>query len=153
MDAEFRGFSEIWNVIQSTAPSLGIEVFRLDARDSASIDVALQRFSQQPNAGVTVLPTPANAVHREHILSFTAEHRLPAVYPSYFAKEGGLIAYGFDSRDLFRRAAAYVARLLEGARAGDLPVQAPTKYELVINPNSLGLTLPPGIPRSRRRRH
>ena len=149
MDGQFRGFSDIWNVIQSTAPSFGLQAFQLDTRDSASIDAAMQQFSQQPNAGLIVLPTPANAVHRERILSFTAEHRLPAIYPfSYFAKEGGLIAYGFDSRDLFRRAAAYVARLLQGARAGDLPVQAPTKYELVVNlktANFLGLRLPPAF--------
>src|SRR3954447_22902659 len=77
MDPEFRAFSDLWDVIRSTAPSLGMQAFQLEARDSATIDDAIQQFSHQTNAGVIVLPTPANAVHRERILSLTSEHRLP----------------------------------------------------------------------------
>jgi len=77
MDPEFRAFSDLWDVIRSMAPSLGMQAFQLEARDSATIDDAIQQFSHQTNAGVIVLPTPANAVHRERILSLTSEHRLP----------------------------------------------------------------------------
>jgi putative tryptophan/tyrosine transport system substrate-binding protein len=96
-----------------------------------------------------VLPTVPNSVERQRIISLSLEHRLPSIYPfSFYAKEGGLIAYGFDNIDLFRRAAPYVARILNGEDAGALPVQAPTKFELIVNLKSaraMGLTIPPTL--------
>ena len=93
-----------------------------------------------------MLPTPANNMSRERIISLAARHRLPAVYPfRLYAIDGGLMSYGFDSFDLFRRGASYVDRILKGEKPADLPVQAPTKYELVINlktANALGIEVP-----------
>jgi putative ABC transport system substrate-binding protein len=96
-----------------------------------------------------VLPTVPNSVERQRIFSLTLQHRLPAIYPfSFFAREGGLIAYGFNNVDLFRRAAPYVARILNGENAGSLPVQTPTSFELIINlrtARALGLSIPPTL--------
>jgi putative ABC transport system substrate-binding protein len=96
-----------------------------------------------------VLPTVPNSVERQSIFSLTLRHRLPTIYPfSFFAKDGGLIAYGFNNVDLFRRAAPYVARILNGENPGELPVQAPTQFELIVNlktARALGLTIPPTL--------
>jgi len=96
-----------------------------------------------------VLPTPTNAVQRQGIFSLTAQRRLPAIYPfSFYARSGGLMAYGIDSVELFRRSALYVSRILKGEKPADLPVLAPTKYELVVNlktAKTLGLTIPPSL--------
>ena len=96
-----------------------------------------------------MLPTPINSVQRHNIFSLTTQHRLPAIYPfAFLARSGGLIAYGFDAVDLFRRAGPYVARILNGEKPGDLPVQAPTKFELVVNlkaAKAIGLTVPDSL--------
>jgi putative ABC transport system substrate-binding protein len=96
-----------------------------------------------------VLPTPANANARDRIFSLAARYRLPAVYPfRYYATGGGLISYGFDTLDLYRRSASYVDRILKGEKPSNLPVQAPTKYELAINlktAKAIGLTVPPTL--------
>jgi putative tryptophan/tyrosine transport system substrate-binding protein len=98
---------------------------------------------------VIVMPNAFTAVHRELIVALAAKHRLPATYPfRYFADIGGLVSYGVDQMDLFRRAAAYVDAILRGAKPSDLPVQAPTKFELVINlktARELGITIPPRL--------
>ena len=109
----------------------------------------ISAFAHDLNGGLIVLPSAFVAVHRQLIFEQAAQHRLPAVYGfRYFAADGGLMSYGVDVRDLFRRSAAYVDRILKGAKPGDLPVQAPTKFELVINlktAKALGLTIPPTL--------
>jgi putative ABC transport system substrate-binding protein len=149
MDPDFRGFSALWREIESVAPSLHLQAVPVHGRDGEEIESALLRFTQQSNGGLIVLPTPANAVERKRIFSLTSRHQLPAIYPfSYYAQQGGLMSYGFDSTDLFRRVGPYVARILSGEQPGNLAVQAPTKFELVVNlrtAKELGLTIPPTL--------
>jgi putative ABC transport system substrate-binding protein len=123
-----------FGAIQGLAPSLGVELRPVDVRDAAEIERAIAGFAQDSNSGLIVTGSPAAVVHRELIISLAARHRLPAVYNTRaYAASGGLISYGPDFVDQFRRAAGYVDRILKGEKPGDLPVQAPTKYELVIN--------------------
>ena len=118
-------------------------------RDANEIERAVAAFAQLPNGGLIVLTGGAVLVHRDLIITLAARHRLPAVYPfRYYAADGGLISYGPDTIDPYRRAASYVDRILKGEKPGDLPVQAPTKYELVINlktAKALGLEVPPTL--------
>ena len=129
--------------IQSVAHSLGAELIPVGARSADEIERGLSTFAREPNGGLIVTASPLAAVHRNLIITLAARHRLPAVYPfPYFATSGGLISYGPDQVDQFRRAASYVDRILNGEKPADLPVQHPTKYELVINlktAKSLGL--------------
>jgi putative ABC transport system substrate-binding protein len=129
--------------IQSVAHSLGAELIPVGARSADEIERGLSTFAREPDGGVIVTASPLAAVHRNLIITLAARHRLPAVYPfPYFATSGGLISYGPDQVDQFRRAASYVDRILNGEKPADLPVQHPTKYELVINlktAKSLGL--------------
>ena len=145
-DPNYVGFARLKGAIEAVAPTFGVEASSLDGRNAAEIEHAIRQLSEQADTGLLVLPTVPNSVERQRIFSLTRQHRLPAIYPfSFFAKEGGLISYGFNNVDLFRRAAAYVARILNGENPGDLPVQAPTKFELVINlktAKALGLTIP-----------
>jgi putative ABC transport system substrate-binding protein len=128
------------------AQSLGVELRPMDMRDPGEIERAIVAFAQVPNCGLIIVGAPSAAVHRNLIKTLAARHQLPAVYPiPYYARSGGLISYGPDSIDPYRRAAAYVDRILKGEKPGDLPVQAPTKYELVINlktAKALGLDVP-----------
>jgi putative tryptophan/tyrosine transport system substrate-binding protein len=149
IDPEFRGFSDIWRAIEILAPSFGLEAVALHARSGPEIEQVIRTFARHPDSGLIVSPTSTNAAHRKLIFSVTSETRLPAIYPfSYYARQGGLMSYGFDAADLFKRAAPYVARILEGEWPGQLPVQAPTKFELVVNgktAKALGLTVPPSL--------
>jgi putative ABC transport system substrate-binding protein len=115
-------------------------------RDAPEIERAVTAFAQSSNGGLLVTGSALATVHRDLIITLAARHRLPAVYPvRFFVSSGGLISYGPDSVDPYRRAAAYVDRILKGEKPADLPVQAPTKYELVINlktAKALGLTVP-----------
>jgi ABC-type uncharacterized transport system substrate-binding protein len=135
-----------FGVIQAVAPSLRVEVNPVNVRDAGEIERAVAAFARAPNGGLIVTASPAAQLHRELIISLAARHKLPAVYPfRYFAADGGLISYGPDQVDQYRQAAGYVDRILKGEKAADLPVQAPTKYELVINlktANALGLEIP-----------
>jgi len=135
--------------IQGVAPSFGVELKPVDIRDRSAIERALASFARSPNGGLIVTVTPAAAVHRHLIITLAARHRLPAVYGyRYFVMDGGLISYGPDTIDQYRRAAGYVDRILKGEKPADLPVQAPTKYELVINlktAKALGLTVPDSL--------
>jgi putative ABC transport system substrate-binding protein len=135
--------------IQSVAPSLGVELRPFDVRDEGEIEHAITAFAQNPNSGLIVTGSPLAVFHRDLIITLAARHRLPAVYNNRFwAAGGGLISYGPDFLDQFRRAAGYVDRILKGEKPVDMPVQAPTKYELVINlktAKSLGLTVPPSL--------
>jgi len=140
-----------FGAIQALAPSLGVEVRPINAGDASEIDRAVTAFARSSNGGLIVAGGLASggALHRDGIIKLAARHRLPALYSDpLFATEGGLLAYGPDRVDQFRQAAGYVDRILKGEKAGDLPVQAPTKYELVINlktAKALGLEVPPTL--------
>ena len=135
--------------ILAVAPSMGMELSPLDVRDAGEIERVIALFGRSSDGGLIVTGSALAAAHRKLIVALAARHRLPAVYPfRYFATSGGLISYGPDTTDPFRRAAGYVARILNGEKPGDLPVQAPTKYELVINlktAKALGLEVPPTL--------
>jgi ABC-type uncharacterized transport system substrate-binding protein len=139
-----------WGAIQSAAPSLGLAVHPVNVRDAGEIERAVAAFARTPNGGLIVTGSGLAVVHRDLIITLAARHKLPAVYyDPYFGAAGGLIAYGPDILDQFRRAAGYVDRILKGEKPADLPVQAPTKYELVINlktAKSLGLEIPATSP-------
>ncbi len=136
-------------VIQAVAPSFGVEVRPVDARDAGEIERGITAFARGSNGGLIVLASALAIIHRQLIITVAARHRLPAVYAyRFFVTGGGLISYGPDSIDPYRRAAGYVDRILKGEKPADLPVQAPTKYELVINlktAKTLGLDVPPTL--------
>ena len=139
----------LFGAIQSTAPSLGLEVSAVNVRDAGEIERAVSGFARSPNGGLIVTPSALAGVHRELIIALAAQHKLPAIYyERYFVKDGGLISYGADFHDQFRSAASYVDRILKGEKPADLPVQAPTKYQLVINlktAKALGLAIPQAV--------
>ena len=120
--------------IETGAPSFGVRLFASPVRDAGEIERAVEAFAPEPNSGLIVLPNPVTIVHRELIIALAAKHRLPAVY-AYRVQvtSGGLASYGVDIRGLYQRAASYVDRILKGEKPADLPVQFPTKFELVIN--------------------
>ena len=134
-------------VIQAMAsPSRGVELSPIDVRDGGEIERNIAALAREPNGGLIVTASSAAGVHRELIIRLAARHGLPAVYPfRAFVISGGLISYGPDATDQFRRAAGYVDRILKGEKAADLPVQSPTKYELVVNlktAKALGIIVP-----------
>jgi putative ABC transport system substrate-binding protein len=135
-----------FGVIQAVAPLLGVELRAVDTRDAGEIERAIMAFAQGANGGLIVTGSTGAGFHRGLIISLAARHRLPAVYfGRYFVTDGGLISYGPDFVDQFRRAAGYVDRILKGEKPADLPVQAPTKYDLVLNlktAKALGLQIP-----------
>jgi putative ABC transport system substrate-binding protein len=132
--------------IQAVAPSLRVEVNPVNLRDAGEIERAVSAFARSANGGLIVTPSGATTLHRNLIITLAARYKLPAVYAfRYFVAAGGLISYGPDQIDQYRRAAGYVDRILKGEKPADLPVQAPTKYELVINlktAKALGLDVP-----------
>jgi len=138
-----------FGAIQTAAPSLSVEVVPINVRDAGEVERAITVFVASSNGGLIITGSAAATVHRRLIIGLAARHRLPAVYfGRHFVTGGGLISYGPDRVDQFRRAAGYVDRILKGEKPGDLPVQAPTKYELVINlktAKALGLTVPPTL--------
>jgi len=133
-------------VIQSVAPAVGMEVSPVNVRDANEIERAVTAFARSSNGGLIVTSSALAVVHRDLIIALAARHKLPAVYyRRLYVTSGGLISYGPDFVDQFRRAAGYVHRILKGEKPADLPVQAPTKYELVINlktARTLGLEVP-----------
>jgi putative ABC transport system substrate-binding protein len=136
-----------FGAIGAAAASLGMEVLPIDVRDPGQIEHDITAFAQKSNGGLIVTGSPAATVHRDLIFALAARHQLPAVYNSrLYVVHGGLISYGPDFVDQFRRAALYVDRILKGEQPADLPVQAPTRYELAINLKSakaIGLEVPP----------
>ena len=136
-------------IIQALAPSLGIELRTIDLHDPGEIERGVLAFAREPNCGLIVVGAPSGVVHRDLIITLAARHRLPAIYPySFFVTAGGLISYGPNTSEPYRRAAGYVDRILKGEKPADLPVQAPTKYELVINlktAKALGLEIPSSV--------
>ena len=135
--------------IQSAAPSFRVEVSPLDARGASEIERGIAAFASGSNGGLIVLGTTVTFANRKLIFTLAAKHRLPAVYTGrHYVTDGGLMSYGPDRADQYRRAAGYVDRILKGEKPADLPVQAPTKYELVINlkaAKAIGLDIPPNL--------
>ena len=135
--------------IQSVAPSLGVELRPIDVREANEIERAVTMFARSANAGLIVTAASGSAIHADLIVSLAAQHKLPAVYGNrHFVTGGGLISYGPDRVDQYWRAAAYVDRILKGEKPADMPVQAPTKFELVINlktAKALGIAVPPAL--------
>jgi putative ABC transport system substrate-binding protein len=139
----------MFGVIQAVAPSFRVELTPVNIRDEAEIGRAMAAFGRASNGGLVVTPSGAALRHRDLIVALAARHKLPAVYfeRSYIAA-GGLVSYGADFVDLYRKAGGYVNRILKGEKPADLPVQAPTKNELVINlktAKALGLAVPPSV--------
>jgi putative ABC transport system substrate-binding protein len=141
--------SEFLKKIGALAPSFRVQASSIPTNDPDEIDRAINAFSREPNGGLIVLSGPTATARRERIFALAAQHRLPAIYPyRFFATDGGLMSYGPDIIEQYRRAASYVDRILKGEKPADLPVQAPTRYETVLNvrtAKALGLTVPPGL--------
>jgi putative tryptophan/tyrosine transport system substrate-binding protein len=135
--------------IQAVAPSLGVELRPIGVRDATEIERALTEFAREPNVGLIVTGSGLTNIHRHLIIALAARHRLPAVYPyRVFALSGGMVSYGPDQVDQFRRAATYIDRVLKGEKPADLPVQAPVKYPLTINlrtAKAIGIEIPPPL--------
>ena len=142
-----RSGSGQFGAIQAVAPYLRMEVTPIDVRDPAEMDRTVAAFAGSPNGGLIITASGAAVVHRSLIIALAARHKLPTVYwQRHFVEAGGLISYGDDGTDQYRRAAEYVDRILKGEKPSDLPVQAPTKFETVINlktAKALGLEIPP----------
>ena len=147
-DATQSGTSQ-FAAIQTVAPSLRIEINPVNVRNADEIERAVAAFARAPNGGLIVTGSGLAQLHRDLIIALAARHKLPAVYyERFFVTAGGLISYGPNRTDQYRRAAGYVDRILKGEKPGDMPVQAPTKYELAINlktAKALGLTVPPAL--------
>ena len=138
-----------FGAIQGAAQSLGVEVSPVNVRDAGEIERAVAAFARPTNAGLVVTGSASASVHRDLIIALAAKYKLPAVYANrYMVTDGGLLSYGADYIDHYRRTADYVDRILKGEKPADLPVQSPTKFELVINlktAKALGLTIPPAV--------
>lgn len=137
------------HAIEGVAPGLGVELSPVSAVEPGDIKLVIKKFARQPNVGLIVLPDAIVTVNRDLIIALASSHQLPAIYPyRFFATGGGLMSYGVDTVDEYRRAAAYVHRILRGEQPGKLPVQEPSKFDLVINlaaAKSLGLTIAPTL--------
>jgi len=148
-DASLASGAGEFGAVQTVAPSFGVELHPVDVRDADEMDRAITAFASESNGGLIVTQNATAILHRKLIIALAARHRLPAIYAySSFVTDGGLISYGPDSMDGYRRAASYVDRILNGAKPADLPVQAPVKYETVINlktARALGLDVPPMV--------
>ena len=135
--------------IEAAASSFPVQVTAAGARDAAELERAIDQFVREPNGGLIVLPNPVTDGNRGLIIAMAARHRLPAAYAfRHSVADGGLVSYGIDLADQFRQAASYVDRILRGEKPADLPVQAPTKFPVVVNLKSaaaLGLTVPTSI--------
>ena len=146
--SEFSGVGEL-AAIQAIAPGLGVELTALDARNTSEIERVITDFAHRPNRGMVVTPSGASIKHRSLIISLANQFRLPAVYASsYWVSDGGLISYGPDEAEPYMLAAGYIDRILKGEKPSELPVQAPTKIELVINlktAKASSLTIPPPL--------
>ena len=147
---ETAPFAELfWRPVEAVAPSFAIVAISAGAPTFADLERMVDKFAREPNGSLMVLPDVSTLNYREALIGLAARHRLPTVYPfRIFAANGGLLSYGTDVNDVFRRVASYVDRLLKGADPGKLPIQSPNKYELVINlktAKALGLELPPKL--------
>jgi putative ABC transport system substrate-binding protein len=135
--------------IEAAAPAFAVSVTAAPVHDAPDIERAITLAEDEPNGALIVAADIFTQLHHELIIALAAQHRLPALYPFlYFAKSGGLLSYGVDIVELYRQAAIYIDRILKGAKPGDLPVQAPTKFKLVVNlktAKALGIAIPPSI--------
>jgi putative ABC transport system substrate-binding protein len=136
--------------VETAARSLKVELFTAPVHSDAEIETAIIALGREPGGGLVVMPDGGfTSVHRAPIISAAARNHVPAVYAqSYYAREGGLLSYGTDQADIWRHAASYIDRILRGEKPGDLPVQFPTKFEMVVNrkaATALGLSIPPSI--------
>jgi putative ABC transport system substrate-binding protein len=149
LNRQNASWASLFRAIEDVAPTFGVTASPIDARDPTEIERAITAFGGQSNGGLIVQPDGLTSAHRHLIIELAAKLGLPAVYPfRFFVTDGGLMAYGVNPVDQFRRAASYVDRILRGAKPGDLPVQAPTKFELVINlktAKALGLNIPESV--------
>jgi putative tryptophan/tyrosine transport system substrate-binding protein len=147
LDLEQPPHVALWRAIEATAPSFGVRLTPADVQGPAEIELAIEALAREPNGGLIVLSGPITNTHRELIAALAVRHRLPTAYGfRYFVTSGGLVSYGIDRVEQSRQAAGYVDRILRGERPADLPVQQPTKFELVINlktAKALGLEIPP----------
>ena len=136
-------------IIQAAATAVGVEVTAVNGRDAWSIERAVTAFSGRPNGGLIVTASAQTLAHRKLIIALAAQHKLPAVYfRRYYVETGGLVSYGYDIVQQYRGAAGYIDRILKGEKPADLPVQAPSRYELVINlktAKALDLVVPPSV--------
>src|SRR5215813_5988640 len=135
--------------VEAAAPTFGMQLTPAAVTNAADIERDIAAFSRKPNGAIVVIPAPVTIIHSDTIIAMAGQHRLPAVYPyRFYALRGGLISYGNDLAEAYRRAASYVDRILKGAKPADLPVEFPTKFELVINlktAKALGLDVPPTL--------
>jgi putative ABC transport system substrate-binding protein len=138
-----------WAVVQAAAEPMGLELTPISIRDVSEMERAVTAFARGSNGGLIVTLSPAATIHRQTIIATVARHGLPAIFPlRYFATDGGLMSYGPDLVDQYRRAAGYVDRVLKGEKPAVLPVQKPTKYQLTVNlktAKALGLNVPPTL--------
>jgi putative ABC transport system substrate-binding protein len=149
LNPEQKPQAGMWRAVEAVAPSFGIELTAAGVRNPGEIERAIDAFARQSSGGLIVLPSGPTIVHRELIIALAARHRMPAVYTfRHFVMDGGLMSYGIDLADQYRQAALYVHRILRGDKPGDLPVQLPTKFQLVINlktAKALDLSVPPTL--------
>lgn len=149
MNPDQRPHVEMWRAIEKFAPLLSVRLTASHVRGPADLEPSIEALAGEPNRGLVVLPSPITEVYREQVATLAARYRLPAVYGfRSFVKSGGLVSYGIDTTDAFRRSAAYVDRILKGAKPSDLPVEHPAKVELAINlkaAKALGLTVAPTL--------
>jgi putative ABC transport system substrate-binding protein len=145
----YPGYEFLWNGAEVAAAALGLEAAQVTCHNAGEIEAAISALGGRSGAGLVVLPAPVFTANREMISRLALQHKLPAVYPfRYYAVVGGLMAYGIATADIWRRAPSYVDRILKGENPGDLPIQAPTKFELVINlktAKALGLEVPSSL--------
>jgi putative ABC transport system substrate-binding protein len=149
LDPKFVGFNSLLKGIQDIAPTLGIVPHAAYASTLEEIERAVEAISTQASPGLVVSPSPINTVNRQRLILIANERRIPAIFPfRFYVREGALMAYGFNAADQFRRSATYVARILQGEKAGDLPVQAPRLFELGVNlktAKAMGLIVPQSL--------
>jgi putative ABC transport system substrate-binding protein len=149
LNPQNASWASLFRAIEAVAPTFGVAASAIEVRDAAEIERAITAFGGQSNGGLIVQPDGITSAHRRLIIELAAKLGLPAVYPfRFFVTDGGLMAYGVNVVDQFRSAASYIDRILRGAKPGDLPVQAPTKFELAINlktAKALGLKIPESL--------
>ena len=140
---------QYWQSIEAAAPSLAVTFTRAPVRDAAEIERTIEAFARDPNGGLLVMPNSFTLTHRELIVALAERHRLPSIYAfRVFPASGGLLSYGIDQVEIYRRIAAYVDRIFRGANPGELPIEGPTKFELAVNlktAKALGLDVPPTL--------
>jgi len=146
LDPKFVGFNSLWLAIEAIAPEHGVVPHAAFASNLAEIEHALDEIAQRDSPGLIVSPSPVNTVNRKRLIAIANERRIPAIYPfRFYVQEGALLAYGFNAADQFKQAGSYVSRILRGEKVGDLPVQAPSLFELGINlktAKAMGLSIP-----------